>query len=395
MGLHRNASLGLAVGARSSLGRGGCSCREAARRRGVSPSTAVSGGGAGRRRRSSERASLACLEDRSSRPHRSPADAAAGEQARICAARRRSGWGPRLIAGETGHPHATVWRTLRRAGISRPPRQPASSPVATSGPVPAICCTSTASASSASAAPATPSPATATEAAPRSGMRVGYEWVHSIVDDHSASPTANCTATNAPTPSPASSSARSPSSPARDRAEAAALRQRLVYRHNRSSRELLATTGSTPLHPATPTADQRQGRALPADAQTRMGTRPGLPLQRPPRPSPVTLARPLQQRRPHSSSAASHRSAASTTSRGRTSRARPPRPSRSARRRPAGLRSSRAGPPTPRSTAHGPGRTSAPRRLCRPLPRARRAPLWARPRRSCRPGAGSCAPAPA
>jgi len=43
---------------------------------------------------------------------------AAGEQARICAARRRSGWGPRLLAGETGHAHATVWRALGSARIS-------------------------------------------------------------------------------------------------------------------------------------------------------------------------------------------------------------------------------------------------------------------------------------
>ena len=50
------------------------------------------------------------------------------EQQRICAARRRTGWGPRLIAGETGHAHATVWRTLRRAGISRPPKQPREQP---------------------------------------------------------------------------------------------------------------------------------------------------------------------------------------------------------------------------------------------------------------------------
>jgi hypothetical protein len=70
-----------------------------------------------------QRKTLACLEDRSSRPQRSPGLLPPAEQARICAARRRFGWGPRLIGGETGHPHATVWRTLKRAGISRPQRQ--------------------------------------------------------------------------------------------------------------------------------------------------------------------------------------------------------------------------------------------------------------------------------
>jgi hypothetical protein len=33
-----------------------------------------------------------------------------------------TGWGPRLIAGVTGHPHSTVHRVLLRHGISRPPR---------------------------------------------------------------------------------------------------------------------------------------------------------------------------------------------------------------------------------------------------------------------------------
>jgi hypothetical protein len=41
--------------------------------------------------------------------------------ARICAVRQATGWGPRLVAGATGQPHATVWKVLRRAGISRRP----------------------------------------------------------------------------------------------------------------------------------------------------------------------------------------------------------------------------------------------------------------------------------
>src|SRR5687767_4469724 len=61
-----------------------------------------------------ERASLACLADRSSRPHRSPRLLPALEQGRILCARRRSGWGPRLVAGELGMPHSTVWKVLHR-----------------------------------------------------------------------------------------------------------------------------------------------------------------------------------------------------------------------------------------------------------------------------------------
>jgi hypothetical protein len=45
-------------------------------------------------------------------------------QEAICEARRHTGWGPRLVAGRTGHPHSTVWKVLHRHGLSRRPRQP-------------------------------------------------------------------------------------------------------------------------------------------------------------------------------------------------------------------------------------------------------------------------------
>jgi transposase len=59
------------------------------------------------------------LRDRSSRPKRSPRLLAAELQERICVCRRETGWGPRLVAGATGVAHSTVWKVLRRAGISR------------------------------------------------------------------------------------------------------------------------------------------------------------------------------------------------------------------------------------------------------------------------------------
>src|SRR3954454_19806536 len=60
--------------------------------------------------------------DRSSRPRRSPRRASADVEARVCAARERTGWGPRLIAGELGVAHSTVHAILRRHGRSRAPR---------------------------------------------------------------------------------------------------------------------------------------------------------------------------------------------------------------------------------------------------------------------------------
>ena len=118
MGLHRNARLGLA-GRRLLVAEvaAGYSCREAARRRGVSATTACKWWRRWLAASEGDRQSLACLEDRSSRPHHSPRLLSAVEQEMICACRRRTGWGPRLIAGETGHPHATVWRALRRADL--------------------------------------------------------------------------------------------------------------------------------------------------------------------------------------------------------------------------------------------------------------------------------------
>jgi transposase InsO family protein len=117
MYLHANAKLGLA--GRLSLVRAieeGMTLRAAAAAFSVSPATVhrwwhrwLDGG----RRREA-------LLDRSSRPRRSPRLLAAELQDRICDCRRKTGWGPRLIAGVTGFAHSTVSKVLRRHGLSRP-----------------------------------------------------------------------------------------------------------------------------------------------------------------------------------------------------------------------------------------------------------------------------------
>jgi transposase-like protein len=125
MQLHRNAKLGLS--GRFALVKtieGGCSLREAARRHGVSPASACEWWRRWREASERERETRACLHDRSSRPHRCPRMLSRPEQQRICALRRRTGWGPRLIAGTLGHPHATVSKTLKRNSCSRPQRPP-------------------------------------------------------------------------------------------------------------------------------------------------------------------------------------------------------------------------------------------------------------------------------
>src|SRR6266487_3913799 len=186
MGLHRNARLGLA-GRRQLVAdvEAGLSCREAARRRSVSPTTACKWWRRWAEAAVEQRLTLACLEDRSSRPRRSPRLLPAPEQARICAARERTGWGPRLIAGTTGHPHATVWRTLKRAGISRPPKSPREQARRYEWPCPGDLLHIDSKRFVRFTRPGHAVTGDRHRTGAELRMRVGYEWVHSLVDDHS------------------------------------------------------------------------------------------------------------------------------------------------------------------------------------------------------------------
>jgi transposase len=115
MMLHRNAKLGLAGRFALVLAiEGGMSLKAAAAAFSVSPATACRWSRRWREAGAADRASLACLHDRSSRPKRMPRQLPAGEQRRICTARRRTGWGPRLLTLQVGHPHSTISKVLRR-----------------------------------------------------------------------------------------------------------------------------------------------------------------------------------------------------------------------------------------------------------------------------------------
>src|SRR5215210_93126 len=123
MVLHRNAKLGLA--GRLALVQAieeGMSMKAAAAAFSVSPATAHRWWHRWHEASEQARLTLDCLLDRSSRPRRSPRELASELQERICACRRETGWGPRLVAAVTGFAHSTVWKVLRRHGISRPPR---------------------------------------------------------------------------------------------------------------------------------------------------------------------------------------------------------------------------------------------------------------------------------
>jgi transposase InsO family protein len=60
-------------------------------------------------------------EDRPATPHSQPLLTSVADHDRVCRARERTGWGPRLIAVEVGMAHATVSRCLVRRGCSRRP----------------------------------------------------------------------------------------------------------------------------------------------------------------------------------------------------------------------------------------------------------------------------------
>jgi transposase InsO family protein len=185
MYLHANAKLGLAGRlALVAAVEGGLSLRAAAAAFGVAPATAhrwwhrwLHGG------RRTE-----ALADRSSRPHRSPRLLAAELQEGICACRRETGWGPRLVAGATGVAHSTVWKVLKRAGISRrarPAREPANS---YEWPCPGDLLHMDVSRYARFLRPGhrvTGDRSHSSRSWMRPETRVGYDYAHAIVDDHS------------------------------------------------------------------------------------------------------------------------------------------------------------------------------------------------------------------
>jgi transposase InsO family protein len=90
-----------------------------------------------------------------------------------------------LIAGETGHAHATVWRTLKRAGISRVPRQPREQPRRYEWPCPGDLLHIDSKRFVRFSRPGHAVTGDRHRTGAEKRMRIGYEWVHSLVDDHS------------------------------------------------------------------------------------------------------------------------------------------------------------------------------------------------------------------
>jgi transposase InsO family protein len=135
--------------------------------------------------RGAERRSLACLEDRSSAPRRSPRMLSEADHDRVCAVRRRTGWGPRLIASEVELAHSTVHRALRRRGCSRRPRAPREVVVRYEWPCPGNLLHIDTKRFQRFTRPGHAVTGVRDQTGAEKRMRIGHEFVHSIVDDHS------------------------------------------------------------------------------------------------------------------------------------------------------------------------------------------------------------------
>ena len=189
MYLHANAKLGLA--GRLALVRAieeGLSLKAAAAAFSVSPATAHRWWHRWREASEEARRTLACLLDRSSRPRRSPRRLAPELEQAICACRRRTGWGPRLIAGVTGFAHSTVWKVLHRAGLSRRPRANKEPANRYEWPCPGDLLHMDTSRYARFLRPGHAVTGDRTQRSRgwmRPETRVGYDYAHAIVDDHS------------------------------------------------------------------------------------------------------------------------------------------------------------------------------------------------------------------
>ncbi len=256
---------------------------------------------------SEELVSGAWLLDRSSRPHRSPRLLEAPAQERICDARRHTGWGPRLVAGATGHPHSTVWKVLHRHGLSRRPRQPREAAHRYEWPCPGDLLHMDITRYARFERPGHALTGDRDKTGAEKRRLCGYEFAHAIIDDHSRLAYVELLPDE-----------RAATVVGVHRTRAGLVRRARHPRPARNDRQRLESTPATArLHAllakaasdisrsAPPTADQRQDRALPPDHGPRVGLRPHLPLKHPPRPTPchtgsttTTSATPQRTRQP-------------------------------------------------------------------------------------------------
>jgi transposase len=132
-----------------------------------------------------ERASGAWALDRPSTPHRQPTRCSEGVHDRVCEARERTGWGPRLIASELGMAHATVSRCLKRRGMSRRPPGTREALRRFEWPCPGDLLQMDTKRFGRFSRPGHKVTGDRHRTGAEKRMRVGWEFCHSMIDDHS------------------------------------------------------------------------------------------------------------------------------------------------------------------------------------------------------------------
>jgi transposase InsO family protein len=131
-----------------------------------------------------ERSCGVWASDRSSRPHRSPTRTPAQVEQRVLDERERTGWGPRLIAGRTGLAHSTVHAILKRHGCSRPPRAPREAFKPYEWPCPGDLLHMDIKRYRRFRRPGHPFIADERQTSKEITTKLGYDYCHAIVDDH-------------------------------------------------------------------------------------------------------------------------------------------------------------------------------------------------------------------
>ena len=187
MGQHLRGKLGPAgrVELVRLMREDGLSERAAAAALSVAPSTAHHWSVRERQAGAGERAGGVWALDRSSRPHRCPSRTSPDVERRVCEARARTGWGPRLLAGETGVAHSTISAILKRYGCSRAPRGDRAAVVRYEWPCPGDLLHMDVKRYPRFTRPGHAVTGDRTRTSVEIAHPLGHDYFHAIVDDHS------------------------------------------------------------------------------------------------------------------------------------------------------------------------------------------------------------------